>query len=233
LGLSIYDAQSRLLGLAGYESDVRFPRSTLHTLTGGVADDVDEQLRKLADAGGFDRSTQASPWAEARVMNADEVQDLTDHLYTLLSKELPETGRRLRRIVEQTGLRSPRSLREWEQALGLLDALSRLLSEHTAAVFEVEESELQQLVGATASRVWRREQGVPIALGSLAALCARLGICGVTDSEAGQRCTRDSSWSPRCGSSGELPRSTMPLRGFPSPRSCRLRSRRTKTCAAD
>ncbi|MGH8909363.1 MAG: AAA domain-containing protein [Egibacteraceae bacterium] len=161
-GLSIYDAQSALLGLAGYESDVRFPRSTLHALTGEVADDVDEWLRNLVDAGGLDASTQTSPWAGTRVTSAEEVQDLTEHIYSLLSEELPETGRRLRRIVEQTGLRPPASLEQWEQLLGLLEDLARLLSAHAPAVVELEESELRQLVGATASKAWRQEQGVSI-----------------------------------------------------------------------
>lgn len=65
-GPSIYDAQSQLLKLAGCKSDIRLPRSTLHALTGEVADDVVERLRdEQATSGAVD--ADATPAALAGV----------------------------------------------------------------------------------------------------------------------------------------------------------------------
>jgi very-short-patch-repair endonuclease len=156
-GISIYEAQSELLGLDGYESTVRFPSQTLRTLDANRVQSAEDRLRELVDAGAFLPSTRSSPWAEANIERSEQVRELIDHLAGL-EEALPDALEHLRQVVESAGLRPPLDLDEWERLLGLLDALAQLLAVHEVRVLELPEAYVNELIASTASSAWRRQQ---------------------------------------------------------------------------
>ncbi len=136
-GISIFEAQSRLLGLlAAAETSVRLSRESLAELGANAFAQASDELREYVVRGGLALNPATSPWAEAAVVSGEQAAVALDTVGRLAGHTLPLTQKLLADAVIQTGLRRPAPLAEWRQFLELLDGVRITQDRFGAAVFE-------------------------------------------------------------------------------------------------
>jgi hypothetical protein len=157
-GVSVFDAQSRLLGTdPAARTPVRFRGADLARLDAATFRQAREDLRAWAGLA----VAADSPWARAAVTSSVEAEQALDTVATLAHHTLPAATAALDRALAETGLARPVSLGEWRQTVALLDAVAA-----AATVFDAElwEQDLDQLASDLA----------PAGRGGFARLAARL-----------------------------------------------------------
>src|SRR6266542_5479696 len=174
-GLSVYEVQSRLLGIGpGVRSDQRLRGDILASLDGaamaqaradleafvglsGLVLSVADQLAQPRLAAGdlepvSDRSL--SPWARAfvagSVTSAEAAQSALEAASTLAGHTLPSTTARLNGVLAECQLGPPVSLDIWSQVLALLDGVSATLMEFDDEIYAQDLPELANALAPAA-----------------------------------------------------------------------------------
>lgn len=158
-GLSLFDAQARLLGLSTAGLAFRLRGPDLRNIGEERAARLKEQLVEFADLGGLDPNGAASPWYGSPVASPEQAQAAFDTVLSLQRQTVPEVSATLQSVLRETGLVPPSSVAQWQHALALLDGVAQTLTIFDPAVFT---APLPDLVGATGSRRFRKEHGVTI-----------------------------------------------------------------------
>lgn len=161
-GLSVFDAQARLLGLSTAGVTFRLRGAELRNIGEERAADLRERLIEYADLGGLDRTAQSSPWYGAPVSTPQQAEAAFETVLRLQQETVPGVSTTLDAVLRETGLCPPATLAQWQQALGLLDAAAETLARFKPEVFT---SALPDLIAATATRRWRKEHNVNLGWG--------------------------------------------------------------------
>ncbi len=160
-GLSVYEVQSRLLGLGPeVRSDQRLRGDILVSLDRAAMAQARADLEAFVGLGGLvlsvaDRLAQPrlaagglepvsggnlSPWAQAfvagSVTSAEAAQSALEAASTLAGHTLPSTTARLNGVLVECRLGAPPSLDVWSQVFALLEGVSVTLTEFDDKIFE-------------------------------------------------------------------------------------------------
>ena len=117
---------------------------------------VAQQLVRAGELGAFDRDATQSRWFGARVRNVQETESAAE-LVQELAATLHTTRRAVDTAAAQAGLRPARTVAGWREHADLYERVARCLETFTPEVFA---QDLSQLVAATASSGWRRQNMV-------------------------------------------------------------------------
>lgn len=161
-GLSVFDAQARLLGLSAAGVSFRLRGAGLRNIGEERAARLREQLVEYADLGGLDRTAQASPWHGAPVSTPEQAEAAFETVLRLQQQTVPGVSTTLDAVLRETGLCPPATVAEWQQVLSLLDAAAQSLANFKPEVFS---SALPDLIAATATRRWRKEHNADLGWG--------------------------------------------------------------------
>jgi very-short-patch-repair endonuclease len=133
-GISVYDAQARLLGLPQRgTATARLRGPALQALDQPASAAAAEELRGYVELGGLtiDRG-EGGPWAAAAangtITSADEAAAARDALAALATTTLPATLARLRAAAAGCGLAAPHTLDGWLDLVALLDDVAATLT---------------------------------------------------------------------------------------------------------
>jgi hypothetical protein len=166
-GVSAHDALQSLaaltMGREGPRTRVRLAAPTVRELHGERREAVRAELVRAAELGAFAVRPGDTPWFGARLTDADAARDAVARVGRLSEDLLPRLRRRLADVAARTGLRRPRSLREWGEQLRMLDGVRQALDVFQPVIFERSAADL---VAATAPRAWRAEHGVAMSWGT-------------------------------------------------------------------
>ena len=178
-GISVYDAQSRLLGIPSTATSAqRLSGQALTRLDGPAFRRARADLESFISLGGLAVTEVTSPWAGAfnagTISTPDAAQNALDIARTLAAHTLPATTIRLRQVITDCGLSARGTVDAWVQALGLLDEVAASLAVFDPAIFEAPLDDL-----ATALS--------PASAGPFARLWARIGNRGYR--RARKRCS--------------------------------------------
>ena len=151
-GVSVYEAQSRLLGIpAAATSAQRLRGERLAGLDDQAFRQAQAELEYFIGLGGLAISEATTPWAGAftagTITTPDAAQAALDTAHTLADHTLPETTARLHQVIADCGLRLPQTVGTWVQALSLLDGVAATLAVFDPAIFTIP---LDELAGALA-----------------------------------------------------------------------------------
>jgi very-short-patch-repair endonuclease len=139
-GVSVFEAQSRLLGIADiHRSTLRLRGSELRELGTDGYDSARQALRQYANQGGLALSTAASPWATAlaagTILTASDAQAALTAAAGVSARTWPQTSAQLSRLVGECGLRPPGDVAIWSQALQLLDGVAATFERFEPSVY--------------------------------------------------------------------------------------------------
>jgi len=135
-GVSVFDAQARLLGTdPAVRTSIRFRGADLARLDEATYRQSREDLRAWAGLGGLAPADGDSPWARATVTSPSQVERALDTVETLAHHTLPAALTALDRALAETGLAPPSTLAEWRQAVALLDGVSAVSTVFDAAIW--------------------------------------------------------------------------------------------------
>ena len=156
--ISVYAALQRLAELTASEDGpatrVRFDRPMLDSLL--ERDQVRAELVRLGEIDGFAASSRTSPWYRARLVNDEEAAEAYALVITLKSSLL-NLREAMNRMAAMLGLRPGRTIAEWESQLAILMRIRETLKRFRADVYD---RPVTDLIAATASGAWRRENGI-------------------------------------------------------------------------
>ncbi len=156
--VSVYDALQRLAELTASEDGpatrVRFDRSMLDALV--ERDQVRADLVRLAEIDGFSTASRTSPWYRVHLVNDEETAEAYALVITLKSSMLT-LREAMNRMGTALGLRPCRTIAEWESQLAILMRIRETLKRFRADVYD---RPVTDLIAATASGSWRRENGI-------------------------------------------------------------------------
>ena len=161
-GVSVFQIQSELIGLTdrhggGAETQVRLRGSELTALDAARMRTLRTELFEFASLGGLTHARADSLWVGAHVGSPEQAESALDAAIRLDAHTVPETSRALSYLLQQTGLRTPSSVGEWESLFAMLDRAGVVLSRLRPEVFA---AALADLASATGSRAWRNEHPV-------------------------------------------------------------------------
>lgn len=156
--VSVYAALQRLAELTASEDGpatrVRFDRPMLDSLL--ERDQVRAELVRLGEIDGFAATSRTSPWYRARLVNDEEAAEAYALVITLKSSLL-NLREAMNRMSAMLGLRPGRTIAEWESQLAILMRIRETLKRFRADVYD---RPVTDLIAATASGAWRRENGI-------------------------------------------------------------------------
>ena len=117
-GVSVYEAQSRLLGIpAAATSTQRLRGDRLAGLDDQAFRQSQAELEYFIGLGGLAISEATTPWAGAftagTITTPDAAQAALDTAHTLADHTLPETTVRLHQVIADCGLRLPQTVGTW------------------------------------------------------------------------------------------------------------------------
>jgi very-short-patch-repair endonuclease/DNA polymerase III delta prime subunit len=137
-GLSVYEIRGELLELQDARRDLRFRGSAIEALDSEAARQAQEDLTELARLGGLTLAASGSPWADARVVSAEEVQQAHAALDELLRHALPMATALLEQASADTRLPRAESVAAWAPRIELWARIERTLSVFTPAVYALD-----------------------------------------------------------------------------------------------
>lgn len=156
--ISVYSALQRLAELTASEDGpatrVRFDRPMLDALM--EREQVCAELVRLGEIDGFAAASRTSPWYRARLVNDEEAAEAYALVITLKSSLL-NLREAMNRTSAMLGLRTGRTIAEWESQLAILMRIRETLKRFRADVYD---RPVTDLIAATASGSWRRENGI-------------------------------------------------------------------------
>lgn len=152
--ISAYEVQSELLAMRHPASPHSFRRVALRKLDEATVKELEDDLRSFVELGGLRVLRKESPWSEANIQDASDIERVLHELDELTSRVLDHGQRSMSGIVKQTGLREPSDYAGWQDVLDLLDAVNRCVEAFGSDVFS---TELDDWWYATADRSQRRQ----------------------------------------------------------------------------
>ncbi|MDO5721795.1 MAG: prevent-host-death family protein [Actinomycetaceae bacterium] len=156
-----YDALQVLTDLTtmrpGPRTEVRFSANTLTRLAADSNDEAKTALRLASEAGMFSRSGAQDPWFGAVISSPEQVRPVVERVEALAEGELEKLRIHMTSTAGQTGLDPATSFAQWEEQLHMLEGIREALDVFQPAIFERSPADM---VIATASKQWRRENGV-------------------------------------------------------------------------
>ena len=160
-GASAYDALQALARLTsarpGPRTRVRLDADALRLLAGGGLEDARERLARAAALGAFTLRPEDTPWYGAALTEAPAASAALERCQRLGELSLPALAAQVDRVAAQTGLEPATTLAGWREQLGMLDGVAEALDVFLPQVFERSAADM---VVATATGAWRREQGL-------------------------------------------------------------------------
>lgn len=159
-GLSVYEAQSRLLGVPETaRSAYRLRGHDLEALGADAYDHVRQSLRAYVNLGGLRLSPATSPWARAlaagTVATPSDAQKAMTAASGIANHTWPEASRRLTGVVSACGLRPPDNVASWDVVLRLLDDVTATLERFEPDVYDLGLDELAHALRLPANAVSR------------------------------------------------------------------------------
>ena len=156
-GLSVYEAQSRLIGIPGtFRSSLRLRGPVLEALGAPAYDHARQALREYANLGGLRLSRATSPWATAltagTIPTPAEAQAALDAASAVSGHTWPQTSARLSHLVAECGLRPAGDVATWSQVLQLLDGVAATLNLFEANIYTLPLSQLTAAMAPGAKR---------------------------------------------------------------------------------
>ncbi|MEW6475342.1 MAG: AAA domain-containing protein [Actinomycetota bacterium] len=133
-GISVYDAQARLLGLPSQgTATARLRGPVLEALDQAASSAAAEELRDYVELGGLTiHRGEGGPWSAAAangtITSAEQAAAARDALATLATTTLPGTLSRLRAAAAGCGLAVPDTLDGWRELVALLGDVATILS---------------------------------------------------------------------------------------------------------
>jgi hypothetical protein len=160
-GCSPYQAMQSLAELTSIQpapaTTVRLKRSVLDSIRD--REELAGRLRRAAELGSFSRASTRSPWHGARLLTRKETEE-AQQLARSVVKNLPLLRDRMNEVAEHAEIRLGSSFAEWGAQLELLMAVRGSLDKFTPDIFD---RPVHDLISATASSAWRREQNIDMA----------------------------------------------------------------------
>ena len=142
-GLSVYDAQGRLLELENsVDTKVRFRGAALDELGEDAYRQAREDLRTYVGLGGLTLKRSGSLWAAAEVVSSDEAAGAQALVEELRRHTLPQTLRALEAAAKATGLANARVIADWDERLALWQGVQKTLEIFEPEVFKESRDEL-------------------------------------------------------------------------------------------
>ena len=133
---------------------VRFSRRMLDRLL--ERENLAHDLTRLAELGAFTPAARTSPWYRARLANDEETADAYALVLTLKSSLL-SLREAMSRLSRTTGLRLGRTITDWQGQLRILQRIRETLKQFRPTVYD---RPVTDLIAATATGAWRRENGI-------------------------------------------------------------------------
>lgn len=163
-GVSMFDAQARLLGLQTTVGGQR-GRALKFRLSGQHLDRATEQavarLRdataEYADLGGLSAIAATSPWHGAPITNPQQTQAAFLAVTQLRDTTLPRCWTTLEATATDAGLPFAPTLNSWADPLTLLSRTAAVLEKLRPETFDLA---LPELIAATGSRHFRKQAGI-------------------------------------------------------------------------
>jgi very-short-patch-repair endonuclease len=141
-GISVYEAQSRLIGVPEtLRSTQRLRGSTLEAIGKQRYEELRQALRGYVNLGALDLSAVTSPWASAlsagSVPTPAEAKAALNAASGISSHIWPQTSTRLAHLLGECGLRPPKDVATWSQVFSLLDGVAGTLMHFDASVYQL------------------------------------------------------------------------------------------------
>ncbi|MFD4481598.1 AAA domain-containing protein [Streptomyces sp. NPDC058471] len=153
--VSPHQAITHLMGcLPAHHTRLRLRGPALRRLHGEHYRQTAQDLRTFVAKEGLTVRRGESPWSHTQARTEDELRAVVDGLDQLTGTALSDTRRTLENLVDTAGLRGADDLQGWQVLLTLLHDVTATLARFEAAVFV---PGLDDLIAATASRAWRKE----------------------------------------------------------------------------
>lgn len=137
-GMSVYEIQSELFGLASAQSDIRFRSGNIERLDNATADLAARDLALYMDLGGLHMAESTSPWANSPIVSTDEMRQADETLNEVLYQALPATWELLSQACRTTATRLPRTLDECTPVISLWRTAAELASVATPAIYALD-----------------------------------------------------------------------------------------------
>lgn len=159
-GVSIYQAQAAMTRLATRDpaptSHVRFHGDVLTGLTRSTVAELGRRLRDAAELGAW-ATDGDDPWFGARITDSDEAARAIEITGTLSRGRLDQLTGQLGAILEESRLPAAVCVEDWRRSLATMNGVH-----HTLEIFrpEVFDTPLTEVVAATATGAWRRENAL-------------------------------------------------------------------------
>lgn len=158
-GISVFDAQERLLALRAEHGPAAGTRARLHgadlqALDAATFRQLCGQVHEYAALGGLTLTEQESAWAGAQVSSAEQAEAALSGAQRLSTHTFPQVLRALDALLSQTGLAAPASVAGWQATLDLLDRVAATMSVFDEAVWN---APVEEMAAAAASRSWRKQ----------------------------------------------------------------------------
>lgn len=156
---SVFDLQCDLIDLRfkhgeSAQTDIRLRGNDIANVGAPAIRQALSELHELASLGGLTLTQTDSPWAGSSVVSTQQVDAALSAAARLDGYTAPDTRRALNELLQQAGLRTPTTLADWTVAL---DVLSRVESTLTVFQPQVFAAPLAEMIAATATRDWRRQ----------------------------------------------------------------------------
>ncbi|MCS4484968.1 prevent-host-death family protein [Gleimia sp. 6138-11-ORH1] len=158
--VSAYDALQVLTDLTstrpGPRTSVRFSADTLTKLANDTDEVARNALLEAAEAGIFQVSDSVDAWFGAVISAPEQVTKVLERINTLVKDKLPTMRVNMSSTAGQTGLQVATTFVQWEEQLRMLHGVRDALDVFQPVIFE---REVADMVRATASKQWRRDNG--------------------------------------------------------------------------
>lgn len=156
-GLSVYDMQAQLLGLAPSRTDFRFRGAAIEAFNEAAARQAAEDLAQYARLGGLTLSAGGSPWARSPIVSTGEVRR-ADEVLDEIRHAWPRTRALLERASDDTSLPAPQALVGWAALIDVWMEIAKTLSAMTPAIYELDLQEICESLapagGGGPGRLW-------------------------------------------------------------------------------
>ncbi len=157
-GCSVHEAMQALATLTSEPvppcTRVRLPQSVLERLVDRTS--AKAKLRRYAELGGLNEELAANAWHGSRmptVVATNEALAQARHL----SESLSRTAEEMKDAAALAAMRPGRTLREWAEQLEIITRIDSSLERFKPDIFD---GEVKDLLAATSSGAWRRQNGI-------------------------------------------------------------------------
>jgi hypothetical protein len=159
--ISAYDALQAIAQVTnerpGTRTAVRLDQGAALALQTQGLDEARQQIVRLASLGAFRLRKEDTAWYRADIVDSAGVQIALAHLDRLRGGTLEATQNHMRKVAEQSGLAVPDTMDAWGEQLDMLAGIRQALDVFKPMVFE---RAPDQMVAATATAEWRRDNGI-------------------------------------------------------------------------